>query len=378
MGSSRDHKKRRKRRRRKLLRRLSMALGITAASLVLVVLGAEVFLYAGQSSLHKKEGQRGPQLGLEETAEGLTGETGQEGGKEPGHVWEEGWVRYEGEVYAYNEDILTFLVMGIDSKGEAEERQGLTNGGQSDALFLLIINPHKEDISILAIDRNTMTDIRMAGIGDGGADIVAKAQLAVQHGFGDGKEKSCELTRDTVSQLLYGLPIHGYISVNYEAIPYINDAVGGVEVTVPEDLAGAKSGWKAGEKVLLQGRDAITYVKWRDTTVFESARMRTKRQKEYLTAFIRKAIEATKQDVTMPVKLYNRVKGYTVTDISLGEMAYLASELAGYRFSGDQIYTMEGETVMGERYEEFYPDMEALREQMIGLFYERVETGEYE
>lgn len=29
--------------------------------------------------------------------------------------WQDGWVRYNGQIYAYNEDIMTFLVMGVDN-----------------------------------------------------------------------------------------------------------------------------------------------------------------------------------------------------------------------------------------------------------------------
>ncbi|MCM1063452.1 MAG: LCP family protein [Eubacterium sp.] len=341
-------------------------LAVIAVFFALVYAGARIMMYSGRNRLRDNANSKGPDMVMDDP----------EPVQDSSYVWQEGWVRYNGDVYAYNEDIMTFLVMGIDKMGEAEANRDLTSGGQSDAIFLLIIDPHEETISIFAVDRNTMTDIIMVGVGDGGTDVVTTAQLTVQHAFGDGGAKSCEMTRDRVSELFFDLPVHGYISVNYEAIPYINDAVGGIEVVIPEDVAGARKDWHTGDTVLLKGNDAITFVKWRDITVYESARLRTRRQKTYLTSFVAKAIAATKQDITMPITLYNKVKGYTVTDITVDEMAYLASELTGYRFSGDQIYTMEGETVMGEMYEEFYPDMDALKEQMIEIFYEKVDLDE--
>ena len=66
--------------------------------------------------------------------------------------WESGWVRYEGEIYEYNEDILTFLVMGIDSE------EGV---GQADALFLAILDMAENKISVLAVNRAAMTDINI-------------------------------------------------------------------------------------------------------------------------------------------------------------------------------------------------------------------------
>lgn len=355
------------------MRALKVLLIILDVFLVLalvLIIGAIILIQSGKSKLKNKANSEGPDMVIEETVTNEQDNT-------PGYVWKEGWVRYNGDIYEYNEDILTFLVMGIDKKGVVKDSKTPTGGGQSDAMFLLIINPHNQTMNIFAIDRNTMAEINMVGAGENGMDATAVAQLAVQHGFGDGKELSCELTRDAITNFLFNLPIHGYISVNYEAIPAINDAVGGVEVTIPEDLVSMakKAGinWKAGDRILLKGQDAIRFIKWRDTSLFESARLRTRRQKEYLTSFVAQAIEATKKDVTMPINLYNKIKGYTVTDISVDEMTYLASELINYRFSAEHIYSMEGETIMGEEFEEFYPDMDALKAQMIELFYEKVD-----
>lgn len=354
--------------RRKKQRAERMA--VIFAILFILYAGMKILSYTGRNALYKSAESAGPVLELTEqpddTEVGLTS-------SDDSYTWEEGWVRYQDGIYAYNEDILTFLVLGIDKKGEVSTSRNLTDGGQSDAIFLLIINPHTEEISIYSVDRNTMTDIRMVGIGENGTDVISQAQINVQHGFGDGEEESCELTEEAVSKLFYDLPIHGYISVNYGAIPIMNDAVGGVQVTIPEDLVGAKKGWNAGDSVLLEGSDATLFVKWRNTSIFESARLRSKRQKEYLTRFVKQAIAATKADITMPLTLYGEVKPYIVTDITVDEMTYLASEVAGYSFSGDQIYTMPGETVQGEEFEEFYPDMEALKEQMIEIFYEKVD-----
>ena len=33
---------------------------------------------------------------------------------EEGEKWQDGWVKYQDTVYAYKEEILTFLIMGID------------------------------------------------------------------------------------------------------------------------------------------------------------------------------------------------------------------------------------------------------------------------
>ena len=63
------------------------------------------------------------------------------------------------------------------------------------------------------------------------------------------------LCMKAVSRLFYGLPIHGYCSVNMEAIPIINDIVGGVDVTVLETLKNSSGtvNFQEGETVHLEG-----------------------------------------------------------------------------------------------------------------------------
>lgn len=362
---------------KKRITRAAVAWLLVIITIVVVIATVVTIVMAvGGQNLRDKTQTSRPNLVMEETesqvseTETVSEETAQET-----VVWQEGWVRYNGKIYEYNEDILTFLVMGIDKKGTVKESTSATGGGQNDANFLVIVNPDTESISILAINRDTMTEIQMYGMGENGETLKGYAQLATQHGFGDGKEISCELTRDTVSALLYDLPIHGYVAVNMGAISTINDAIGGVEVTVLEDLTVFNKEWTEGTVITLHGKDAFKYVHDRDITVFESNRGRLARQKQYLTAFIDKFKNEVKEDITLPLTIYSELSKYMVTDITADEVVYLTGELLDYTIDGETIYTLEGTTQMGEKFEEFYPDKEALKDLMITLFYQEVNTG---
>lgn len=362
-----------RRRRRRVLQRVLAWLLAIVLILALIVAAVSLYISGGGRRLRERTAGNMPNLALEaaETSQPENTSEGDEPSEEG--AWQEGWIRYRGKIYEYNQDIITFLVMGIDKMEEVSESKDAVSGGQSDALFLVILNPDDQGIRILAINRDTMTDVVLYEAGEDGSSPVVTAQIAAQHGFGDGKEKSCELTRDAVSGLFYDLPISGYVAVNMAAIPELNDALGGVDVMALEDLSSRIKGAAEGNLLHLEGMDAFWYVKYRDTEVFESARGRLARQKQYLTAFVKLAIEATKKDITLPIDLYGKLKPYMVTDITTDEVMYLAGQLNGYTFDQDGIYTMEGTTVMGEKHEEFYPDEEALKDLMIRLFYRQVE-----
>lgn len=361
LNPERVRKKKRQKRKRALM--------ITAACIVLLtgcaVGGFQIVRAVGRNRLLATAQTAQPSM-HESFGEEVTEEEQQE------RQWQEGWIKYKGDIYEYNDGIMTFLVMGIDEKGDVKEVAEGTNGGQADALFLAAANSRNKTITIIGINRNTITDINFYN--ETGAYVTtSKAQLAVQHGFGNGMEESCEYQREAVQKLFYNLPIHGYAAINMSAIATINDAVGGVDVKVLEDLAAVDKSLVEGQDVHLMGESAFWYVKYRDTDIFGSADMRLDRQKQYLKALVATAVGAAKKDITVVTDLYQAVMPQMVTDISLDEVAYLAPELVNYRFREDSFYTLAGETVMGERFEEFYPDEDALCEMILEIFYEKVE-----
>lgn len=286
--------------------------------------------------------------------------------------WEDDWVRFDGKVYDYNENILTFLCMGIDVYDEVTDAQSGLAAGQADALFLLVLNPDTKQMYIIAIDRNTMTDVYTYDK-KGNFKSVVQAQIALAHGYGDGKEGSAENTIKSVSSVMYDLPIHGYCAVNMAAIPAINDAVGGIDVTVLEDMTKHFPQFKEGAKVHLEGENAYWYVKYRDIEKEGSARSRLNRQKQYLIAYVDQAKQAVKSDVTLPIALFNSVSKYMTTNITVDEVAYLAGNVAGYSFQEDNLIMIPGQTDTSGRFDEFYPDDEQLRRIIIDVFYTPVE-----
>lgn len=354
------------------IRRLKAACLFTASSLLVLAAAFLTMRAMGKRSLYGHASTAGTPLAEVLSDPGQPGAESEAGDAAAG--WEDDWIRYQDTIYDYNDDILTFLILGIDKMGEVKEGVDSLDGGQSDLLFLAVLNPRTEEISLVAINRDTITDVDMYGE-DGNFIATEKKQITLQHGYGDGKEQSCERSVQAVSRLFYGLPIHGYCSLNMEAIPLVNDAVGGVDVTSLETLKDSKKGvsFQEGEALHLEGMDAFWYVKYRDTHSFNSAGRRLERQKQYLQAWAGKARQAFASNPGLVLELYQSLSGYMVTDISLDEANYLATTALGYRFSGEQIYSLEGETVVGDGdFEEFYPDEEALYELILEIFYEPV------
>ena len=278
-------------------------------------------------------------------------------------------VVYNGERYIYNKDMITLLFLGIDKTGTVAPAEDGISGGQSDAMFLLTLNPHTMIMEIIAIPRDTVAEIDLYDKA-GNYTYSGYAQICLQHGYGDAMSVSNERAKKAVSRLFYDLPIHSVTSVNLGAIPGINDAFGGI--TLESLYTFSDEGWDfvEGQTVTLLGRGAYSYIHYRDTSRHFTAGERLARQKQYITLFMDKAMNEIRQNLGKVIEVYNAVGDYVVTDLGIGDMTYLASELVKYQFGG--IYTLEGSVDTSKRTERYYLDKDAFYRMIIEKFYEKM------
>ena len=278
---------------------------------------------------------------------------------------------YNGAKYKYNEDNINILFMGVDRDMQDTGEKVIGENGQADVLIWAALDSKTGHLSLINISRDAMVDVNKYNVEDKylGTD---KIQLCLAYSYGDGKEKSCENTLQSVSRLMYGMPVNAYVAIDYSAIAPLNDAIGGVTVNVLEDLTQSDSALKAGETVTLHGEQAQTYVRSRNTEVLDSNNQRMERQKQYIDAFLQQAISQTKKNLTLPVTLYNDVSDYMVTNISASEVTHLATLMIQNGVSGGDILTVPGEVTQGDVYAEFNPDDKELYKLILSVFYKEI------
>lgn len=284
--------------------------------------------------------------------------------------WQEGDVSYNGKKYRYNSSIKTYLFLGTDNEGTMAESTGGLVGGQSDAMFLLVTDAKAETMSIISINRNTMTMVDVYDLLDKCVDQ-QEMQICLQYAYGDGGRTSCLRAADAVSRLFYNIPISGYFSMNMDAVPILNDAVGGVTIEVMDDLENESLGvsLKKGETVTLDGKEAYVYIRSRDVNEFDSASRRLERQNQYLLQLFKRIKGLALDNEAAVARISSLIEDYLVTSI---DFAKLAEDAAEYAFDESRMYNVPGETVMGETYEEYYVDEEALYEMILEIFYNEV------
>lgn len=267
--------------------------------------------------------------------------------------------------YFPRQDITVVLVLGIDRYGPVADSGSYNNRGAADLVMLLIFDETNEICSVLHLNRDTMVEMPVLGIGGREAGT-GYGQLALAHTYGSGLEDSCENTRKTVSGLLGGISIDHYIAVNMDAVAIANDAVGGVAVYVTEDFSRVDDTIGQG-MVTLKGEQAIHYVRTRKDVGDQQNLSRMERQQAYIEGFAASFREKQEKDPEFILKVCEDVAPYLVTDCTADTISNMIDRYGNYA-AGDVVMP-EGRSVMGEEYVEFYVDDQSLDSLILELFY---------
>lgn len=268
----------------------------------------------------------------------------------------------DGVDYFPRQDITVLMLLGIDQTGPMEDSGSYRNSGAADVVMLAIFDEKAEEYSILYLNRDTMLEMPVLGLGGKKAGT-AYGQLALSHSYGSGLEDSCENVRETVSNFLYGLYIDHYLSMNMDAIGILNDAVGGVTVTVTEDFSAVDPSIKKGT-MTLNADQAVHYLRSRKDVGNELNLGRMERQKAYMTGF---AEALGEMDDSVLMDAYDRMSPYSVSDCTAQSLTSLMDRFGSYSLK--QIHTLPGENSMGEEFMEYHVDEQALDALILELFY---------
>ena len=274
-------------------------------------------------------------------------------------------ITVDGVEYFPRQDISTFLILGIDKNGVVESSHSYRNDRNADVIMLMILDENNETYDVLCLNRDTMTQMEVLGLGGVKAGK-AKQQLALAHTYGTGLEDSSEHMKETVSSLLNNILIDNYITMNMDGIEIVTDSLGGVEVNVTDDFSKFDSSIKLG-KQLLTGKQAAEFVRVRKDMGDQLNSSRMLRQKEYLKGLEKAFKDKSEIDEKVLKNVYDQLSSYMVTDCSLTKLSSLVDKYINYEL--DEIIIPDGEYKKGHTYLEYYLDEEKFNKMIIELLY---------
>ena len=205
----------------------------------------------------------------------------------------------------------TVLLMGVDARPGSP----IDIGVRPDVLMLIRFDPASQSCRMLSIPRDTRTNL--PGYGQ------TKINHALMVG---GIPYQLMVTEDFIGQ-----PIDHYVLVDFQAFKQVVDAVGGISVTIPEDLEKNGQLQYTHGTYHFNGDEALAYSRFRALPDGDLGRV--KRQWTVMSGL---ADAASGRDLIGDVNtLVPTVKDHIRTDMTMTEMAGIARDYGNNCLSMD-------------------------------------------
>ena len=204
-------------------------------------------------------------------------------------------------------------LLGIDTRNDT------FTGSRSDCIIIVSINNNTKDVKLLSVYRDTYLDIEGHGLDK------------VTHAYAYGGPR---LTLSTLNRNL-DLNISEFVTVNFETVRTVVNAIGGVDITVTAAEASQISGISGAGTYTLNGDQALAYSRIRK---IDTDYQRTERMRTVLNAVFEKI---KKLDLAQLNSLLDTVLPHLSTNISKNDIIALLPDLLSYNVTDSEGWPYE-------------------------------------
>lgn len=272
----------------------------------------------------------------------------------------------------------TIAVFGVDK-----------DGTRTDVIFVVNFNSATNKAKVLSIPRDTKvnwTEKQNAKLREVAGYTRSVSKINEMTAYG-GIENIRDFTIDEIENIL-GVKIDNYVLVGLDSFRQIVDAIGGVEVNVPE-FRGRGLQYDDYEQDLhihldpgvqvLNGEQAEGLIRFRKdnygNSYPEGDKDRVKVQQEFLDAFAEKVLSPS--IIPRLYSIISTVFSNVSTDVKLTEIPTYLSYLKGFSADNIEFYIIDGEGGMENGASYYFIDYDKLDETIQKVFYDtEIATGE--
>lgn len=248
----------------------------------------------------------------------------------------------ESELYQDEDGIVLLAFYGVDTK---------TGEGRSDAIMILVLDSVHNKIKILSIPRDSYVEIPGYG------------KDKINHAYAYGGPALAIRTLNAN----FGLDIRHFITLSFESLPKVVDALGGVDLYITAEESPKVPFTQGAGTYHLSGAQAMEFLRIRK---IDSDFERTRRHRDLVQALLVKAMDIP--SISYPV-LLARVMPDLITSLTSRDILSLAAlalslgdpPIEEMRFPED--YLAAGQTIHGGYYYVF--DIPTTKAQMMEYIY---------
>lgn len=270
-------------------------------------------------------------------------------------------MEYDGEKYYYRENEITnYLLIGLD-RDSMNQTTGQQNGSHADFLLVLSVDRINRTITPVMLDRDTMTPADTLGHP---SDTQPMRLGLVQAYSDDDPSGNVNIVR-AVESLFYGVKIDHFITVDISTVASLNDAIGGVDVTLEDDFTEFDPAMIKGATIRLNGEQAAFFLRGGTNA---SHMM----QRQYISSFLMQFHQRCKKDTKLLTSVMETISGHIQGDTSLLTLRWDMGRYTDYLWQ--PIFTPEGSyTIDKSGFSEFWIEQNALQNHILEMWFEKAE-----
>ncbi|AOY75499.1 LCP family protein [Clostridium formicaceticum] len=247
---------------------------------------------------------------------------------------------------------INFIMLGLE-------------GMRSDTMMFVSFDPENKDLDVISIPRDTYYP-RV------GYNSAAKKKINAAYG-----DHGAAGVKTVVSDLLFDIPVHHYITIDYKGVAAIVDAIGGVPVTIPKggmhyrddyDKPPLVINFPAGPRVL-NGEDAVKFLRYRKPTPGSGAADRDgdlgriEAQQEFMQSALKKAMSLG----SLPNLVSSSFK-HVRTDIALQDVVRYASNAVGLSMENISMNMLPGIARYQGGVSYYFHDQKETRQLLLDIY----------
>ncbi|MBB2742619.1 UNVERIFIED_ORG: LCP family protein required for cell wall assembly [Microbispora rosea subsp. rosea] len=182
---------------------------------------------------------------------------------------------------------INVLLVGSDTRAGDNKKYGqhlVNDGERTDTIMLLHVSPNRDGATLLSFPRDSM--VMIPACYNRNRTLVPAHLGMINSAFSDG---GMICTRRTIESLT-GIRVHHYVKVDFTGFKSIVNALGGIEICLPQAVNDKKSKLTlpAGKQIV-KGEAALGYVRLRYGLGDGSDISRIKRQQVFISQVVKKA-----------------------------------------------------------------------------------------
>ena len=221
----------------------------------------------------------------------------------------------------------TILLIGLETNDELTDENVIPgNNAQIGALSLLCFDAKSNEVEVIFIPRETMSDVQVVYT-DGTLGDVEEKQICLQYTYGATHEEAVALTIQSLEELLDGITIDDYVVVSQDAIAELNT-------------------------FLENSEDEALPTNWEDWSTNQVEQLLKQCKKRNLTHW------------GLWKNLYATLDPYMVTSLSQKDMSVLGRKVFWMRKKNISTVELPGEWYEYTTLDEFHVDLDAWAQMM--------------